>query len=175
MSKEKGIGDNPITEEAIKFIKNIYENLTVQQKYSEKGVNGKNKTIRDNNALKSVLQCWKMLKDLKPWYKVIEAKENGVDIDSDPIKSSKLEIVAGSNYKFGQYIIDGEIVPPLFEEDDHDQTLTRRRSHKRLGWSAGDLSFGRFCSGSDQSRIALTHGLVARGWAPGGGRWTKAL
>jgi len=62
-----------------------------------------------------------MLNDLKPWYKVIEAKENGVDIDSSPIKSSKLEIVAGSNYKFGQYIIDGEIVPPLFEEDDHDQ------------------------------------------------------
>ena len=124
MSKEnKGIGDNQnqVTEEAIKFIKSIYENLIVQQKYSEKSVNGKNKTIRDNNALKSVLQCWKMLKDLKPWYKVIEAKENGVDIDSAPIKNSKLEIVAGSNYKFGQYIIDNEIIPGLIAEDDHDK------------------------------------------------------
>ena len=124
MSKDiRGIGDNqnPIEEEAIKFIKSIYENLIVKQKYSEKAVNGKNKTIRDNNAQMSVFQSWKMLKELTPWYKVIEAKENGVDIDSAPIKSSKLEIVAGSNYKFGQYIIDGEIVPPLFEEDDHDK------------------------------------------------------
>ena len=124
MSKEiRRIGDNQnqVTEEAIKFIKRIYEDLIVQQKYSEKSVNGKNKTIRDNNALKSVLQCWKMLKDLKPWYKVIEAKENGVDIDSAPIKSSKLEIVAGSNYKFGQYIIDNEIITGLIAEEDHDQ------------------------------------------------------
>ena len=124
MSKEiRRIDDNqhPVEDEAIKFIKIIYENLTVQQKYSEKGVNGKNKTIRDNNALKSVLQSWKMLKDLKPWYKVIEAKENGVDIDSSPIKNSKLEIVAGSNYKFGQYIIDNEIIPGLIAEEDYDK------------------------------------------------------
>ena len=124
MSKEiRRIDDNqhPIEEEAIKFIKSIYEDLIVQQKYSEKSVNGKNKTIRDNNALKSVLQCWKMLKDLKPWYKVIEAKENGVDIDSSPIKNSKLEIVAGSNYKFGQYIIDNEIIPGLIAEEDYDK------------------------------------------------------
>ena len=129
MSEEnKGIGDNqnPATEEAIKFIKSIYENLIVQQKYSEKSVNGKNKTIRDNNALKSVLQSWKALKELKPWVEVIKAKENGVDIDSAPIKSSKLEIVAGSNYKFGQYIIDNEIIPGLLapdkEDEDHDKS-----------------------------------------------------
>ena len=103
---------NPIEEEAIKFIKRINEDLIVQQKYSEKAVNGKNKTIRDNNALKSVLQSWKMLKELKPWNEVLKAKENGVDIHSAPIKSSKLEIVAGSNYKFGQYLIDKE---------DHDK------------------------------------------------------
>ena len=114
MSKDiRRIGDNsaninPIEEEAIRSFKSIYENLIVQQKYSEKSVNGKNKTIRDNNALKSVLQCWKMLKDLKPWYKVIEAKENGVDIHAAPIKTHKLDIVAGAEHQFGQYIIDKE-------------------------------------------------------------------
>ena len=67
MSKDiRRIGDNsaninPIEQEAIKSIKSIYENLIVQQKYSEKSVNGKNKTIRDNNTLMSVFQCWKML------------------------------------------------------------------------------------------------------------------
>ena len=127
MSKDiRRIGDNsaninPIEEEAIKFIKSIYEDLIVQQKYSEKAVNGKNKTIRDNNALKSVLQSWKMLKDMKPWYKVIEAKENGVDIHSAPIKTHKLDIAGSFEHKFGQYIIDGEIIPGLLEEDDHDK------------------------------------------------------
>ena len=110
----------PTEQEAIGFIKRIYEDLIVQQKYSEKSVNGKNKTIRDNNALKSVLQCWKMLKDLKPWYKVIEAKENGVDIHSAPIKTLKLDIVAGEEHEFGQYIIDNEIIPGLLAPDKED-------------------------------------------------------
>tara|TARA_Y100000310_G_scaffold60923_1_gene56184 strand:+ start:539 stop:958 length:420 start_codon:yes stop_codon:yes gene_type:complete len=114
-------GMKPTEQEAIKFIKSIYENLIVQQKYSEKSVNGKNKTIRDNNALKSVLQCWKMLKDLKPWYKVIEAKENGVDIHSAPIKTLKLDIAGGAENRFGQYIIDNEIIPGLLEEDKEDE------------------------------------------------------
>ena len=124
MSKDiRRIGDNsaninPIEQEAIKSIKSIYENLIVQQKYSEKSVNGKNKTIRDNNALKSVLQCWKMLKDLKPWYKVIEAKENGVDIHAIPIKTHKLDITGGAENRFGQYIVDNEIIPGLLEGDD---------------------------------------------------------
>ena len=86
---------DPIEEEAIKSIKSIYENLIVQQKYSEKAVNGKNKTIRDNNALKAVLQSWKILKELKPWNEVIKAKENGVIIDNE--------------------------IPPLFEGEDHDK------------------------------------------------------
>ena len=122
----RGIGDNsaninPIEEEAIKFIKSIYEDLIVQQKYSEKSVNGKNKTIRDNNTLMSVFQCWKMLKDLKPWYKVIEAKENGVDIHDAPIKTHKLDITGSSENQFGQYIVDNEIIPGLIAEDDHDK------------------------------------------------------
>ncbi len=87
--------DNPVTEAAIKFIKRINEDLIVQQKYSEKAVNGKNQTIRNDNALKSVLQCWKMLKDLKSWNEVIKAKENGVIIDNE--------------------------IPPLFEGEDHDK------------------------------------------------------
>ena len=46
------------------------------------------------------------LKELAPWNAVIEAKENGVDIHAAPIKTHKLEIVAGAEHKFGQYIID---------------------------------------------------------------------
>ena len=108
MSTQRRIGDNqnPIQDQAIKLIKSIYENLIVQQKYSEKAVNGKNKTVRDNNTLLSVFQCWKMLKDLKPWYKVIEAKENGVDVHSAPIKTHKLNIVADRHNELAQYLVD---------------------------------------------------------------------
>ena len=48
----RSIGDNqfPMAEEAIKFIKSIYEDLMVQREYSEEAVFGKNKTDRENNA-----------------------------------------------------------------------------------------------------------------------------
>lgn len=49
----RGIGDNqfPMAEEAIEFIKDIYEDLIVQRKYSEESIFGKNKTDRYNNAV----------------------------------------------------------------------------------------------------------------------------
>ena len=54
MSKEnRGIGhnQNPVTEEAIEFIKSIYEDLIVQQKYCTEAIFGKNKTVRNNNKV----------------------------------------------------------------------------------------------------------------------------
>ena len=113
MSKDikRGLGDNqnPITESAINFVQNIYESLIAQKKHCEDAVLGKNKTVRDNAAMNSVAQINIVLKELKPWNEVIEAKLNGADIHAAPIKSSKLDIVAGSEHKFGQYIIDKEI------------------------------------------------------------------
>ena len=46
--------------------------------------------------------------DLQPWYKIIQAKHIGADIHAYPFKSSKLDIVAGAEHQFGQYIIDKE-------------------------------------------------------------------
>ncbi len=109
--KTRRLGDNqnPIQDEAINFVQNIYESLIAQKKHCEDAVLGKNKTVRDNAAMNSVAQINIVLKELKPWNEVIEAKLNGEDIHSAPIKSSKLDIVAGSEHKFGQYIIDKEI------------------------------------------------------------------
>lgn len=110
-NKTRRLGDNqnPITDEAIKLVRKLHDALIVQKKYCELAFNGKNKTIRDNNAVNSLAQINGVLSELKPWNEVIEAKENGEDIHSAPIKSSKLEIVAGSEHKFGQYIIDKEV------------------------------------------------------------------
>ena len=114
MSKDikRRIGDNqnPIEEAAIKLIRNIYKALIVQKKYCELSIYGKNKTIRDNNAVNSLTHLHsQVLNNLKSWDAVIEAKENGVDVHSAPIKTHKLDIVTNLNTeKFGQYIIDKE-------------------------------------------------------------------
>ena len=101
-----GHNQNPIEEAAIKLVRNIYKALIVQNGYATQAYTGKNKTIRDNNALMSAAKVEETLKELAPWNAVIEAKENGVDIHAAPIKTHKLEIVAGAEHKFGQYIID---------------------------------------------------------------------
>ena len=109
MTKEtRRIGDNqnPIQDQAIKLIKRIYENLLNLDKHTDQSWRGKNKTIRDNNALMSAVKSKKILQELESWHKVIEAKENGEDIHSAPIKSHKLNIVCDSHHKFGQYLVD---------------------------------------------------------------------
>ena len=112
MSQDKRrIGDNqhPIEEAALKLIRNIYNALIVQSGYATQAYTGKNKTIRDNNALMSAAKVEEILIKLTPWNKVIEAKENGVDVHSAPIKTHKLDIVTNMHTNsFGQYIIDKE-------------------------------------------------------------------
>jgi len=112
MSKDikRGLGDNqnPVTDAAINLIKKINDRLIVQKESCVEAVLGRNKTIRDNAARYSMTNISDILGELEPWNEVIEAKENGVDIHSAPIKSSKLEIVAGAEQDFGQYIIDKE-------------------------------------------------------------------
>jgi len=106
---KRRIGDNqnPIEESAIKLIKKIYNGLIVQKKHCAGAVLGKNKTARDNAAMNSIAQINGVLRDLEPWKKVIEAKENGVDVHAAPVKSHKLDIVSNLNTEsFGQYIID---------------------------------------------------------------------
>ena len=115
MSKDtirRTIGDNqnPIQDQAIRFIQNIWHNLTDLNKTTEQSVNGRNKTVRDNNALMSSVKSKKILQDLESWHKVIEAQTNGTDIHSAPIKTHKLNIVAGTNHQFGQYIVDRDVV-----------------------------------------------------------------
>jgi hypothetical protein len=110
-NKIRRLGDNqnPIEEATIKLVKTIYKDLIVQKKYCELSIYGKNKTIRDNNAVNSLTHLHnQVLNNLKSWNAVIKAKENGVDVHSAPIKTHKLDIVAGAEHKFGQYIIDKE-------------------------------------------------------------------
>ena len=105
------IGDNQnaVTNEAIKFVRKIYEALNKQKTYCELAFKGKNKTIRDVNALMSLKQNADTLNSLKDWADIIEAKEENKDIHAGALKSKKLNIVAGAESNFAQYIIDKEV------------------------------------------------------------------
>ena len=105
------IGDNqnPIQDQAIRLIKEIHENVLDVQKHASEAWIGKNKTVRDNNALMSVVKTNKMIQRFESWSKVVDAKANGVDVHSAPIKTHKLDIVTNMRTeRFGQYIIDKE-------------------------------------------------------------------
>tara|TARA_Y100001951_G_scaffold41325_1_gene32713 strand:- start:41 stop:403 length:363 start_codon:yes stop_codon:yes gene_type:complete len=102
------IGDNqnPIQDQAIRLIKEINDNVFDAHQHAQEAFMGKNKTIRDNNALMSAVKMGKILQRLASWFKVIEAKDNGEDIHSAPIKTHKLNIVADRHNEFGQYVVD---------------------------------------------------------------------
>ena len=70
---KRRIGDNqnPIQDQAIKLIKSIYENLLNLDKHTDQSWRGKNKTIRDNNALMSAVKSKKILQELESLHKVI--------------------------------------------------------------------------------------------------------
>ena len=104
------IGDNqnPIQEQAVELINKFYSSLVSIDKHVEQSVLGKNKTIRDNSAFMAQVNSAKTLKEFKDWNIIIKAKKDGKDIHTEPLKSSKLEIVAGSQSEFGQYLIDKE-------------------------------------------------------------------
>jgi|TARA_B100001964_G_scaffold240715_1_gene311233 hypothetical protein len=112
---KRTIGDNsaninPIEDSAINFVRENIEKLIILKRYCERAFSGKNKTIRNISAMNSAAQINCILNDLKPWQKVIDAKSNGVDIHSTPIKTHKLDIVANRHNQFGQYIVDKDVV-----------------------------------------------------------------
>ena len=110
MSDKRRLGhnQNPIEEAAIRLIKSLIKNLIDYSVMTNEAVLGKNKTIRDIAAMDSAVAVESLLKRLKPWADIIEAKENGEDIHSYPYKSKKLDIVSEAEHDFGQFIIDKE-------------------------------------------------------------------
>ena len=138
MSKEKKkIGYNPaninpIEDQAIKLIKEVYENLLDLKQHIKKSWLGKNKTLRDNGAVMSNIMSNKLIKRLESWHKVIDAKDNGVHIHSAPMKHHKLEIVKDASSDFGQYLADKDDTPkkPVqlelpFEEFKNEKNQSR--------------------------------------------------
>ena len=107
------IGDNqnPIQDQAIRLIKEIHENVIDLDKRIKQSWRGKNKTDRDVGAVMANMMSNKLIQRFESWFKVVDAKSNGVDVHSAPIKTNKLNIVTNQNSeRFGQYIINKDTI-----------------------------------------------------------------
>ena len=105
-NRRMDFNQNPIEDAAINLIKSLRNNLIDCLIISNEAVLGKNKTTRDIAAMESAAAVDNLLTKVKSWADIIEAKENGDDVHSHPLKSKKLDIVSGSESDFGQFIID---------------------------------------------------------------------
>jgi hypothetical protein len=75
----------------------------------DKALKGKNNVDRAVGVRDADTIIKKINRETLRWHEVINAMHNGKDVHSSSnggCKGAKLEIVAGSEYEFGQYLID---------------------------------------------------------------------
>ena len=122
MDKDKnkiGIGDNSyayedryegMLDQAVRFLAKL-SNLVIsaEAKLRTKAINGRNVVVRARGLDDASVDLKKLVKETKDWHTVIETMKQGKDVHSQHnggCKSSKLEIVGGEAYDFGQYLVD---------------------------------------------------------------------
>ena len=118
-----GIGDNSRTpseeiiaryefmlDQAVRFVAKL-SNLVIsaEAKLRTKAINGRNVVVRARGLDDASVDLKKLVNETKDWHAVIETMKQGKDVHSQHnggCKSSKLEIVGGEAYDFGQYLVD---------------------------------------------------------------------
>ena len=118
-----GIGDNSRTpseeiiaryefmlDQAVRFVAKLSDLvISADTTLTTKAINGKNNVVRYNGVRATSVDLQKLVKETKHWHTVIETMKQGKDVHSQHnggCKSSKLEIVGGEAYDFGQYLVD---------------------------------------------------------------------
>ena len=118
-----GIGDNSRTpseeivaryefmlDQAVRFVAKL-SNLVIsaEAKLRTKAINGRNVVVRARGLDDASVDLKKLVNETKDWHVVIETMKQGKDVHNQHnggCKSSKLEIVGGEAYDFGQYLVD---------------------------------------------------------------------
>ena len=118
-----GIGDNSRTpseeiiaryefmlDQAVRLVAKL-SNLVIsaEAKLRTKAINGRNVVVRARGLDDASVDLKKLVNETKDWHTVIETMKQGKDVHSQHnggCKSSKLEIVGGEAYDFGQYLVD---------------------------------------------------------------------
>ena len=116
-NNKKGIGDNSyryedryegMLDQAVRFLAKL-SNLVIsaEAKLRTKAINGRNVVVRARGLDDASADLKILVKETKSWHEVIETMKRGKDVHiQENCKSEKLDIVGGSAYDFGQYLID---------------------------------------------------------------------
>ena len=135
-----GIGDNSRTpseeiiaryefmlDQAVRFVAKL-SNLVIsaEAKLRTKAINGRNVVVRARGLDDASVDLKKLVKETEHWHVVIETMKQGKDVHSQHnggCKSSKLEIVGGEAYDFGQYLVD-KTLPSDSDGKDYIEKVT---------------------------------------------------
>tara|TARA_R110002033_G_scaffold162704_1_gene199511 strand:+ start:77 stop:481 length:405 start_codon:yes stop_codon:yes gene_type:complete len=94
-------------DQAVIFIAKLSNLVISAKKEADSAVSGKNKTVRDNSAVAVQKKVSQLITETEHWNHVLETMIAGKDVHvQENCKGSKLDIVAGSEYELGQYLID---------------------------------------------------------------------
>ena len=112
-SKTNGAGHNSalfseaVADHAVKFVDRLSNLARRAKQQISRGIVGKNAVVRAVAVRDADATMHKIIKETYDWHAVIETMKQGKDVHlEENCKGSKLEIVAGAEYEFGQYIID---------------------------------------------------------------------
>jgi hypothetical protein len=118
-----------VLEQAVKFLDKLSSYVRMAEYEISRAINGKNVVVRAVGVRDTEKYLQKLVKETDDWHAVIETMKQGKDVHREEnCKGNKLEIVAGSEYEFGQYIID-QSSPKWCEENTEGKDYIERVTH----------------------------------------------
>ena len=94
-------------QQAVKLLDRLSTLVRHAEYEVSRAINGKNAVVRAVGVRDTESYLRKLIKETEHWHAVIETMKEGKDVHIEQnCKGSKLEIVSGEAYEFGQYIID---------------------------------------------------------------------
>ena len=94
-------------DQAVRYVAKLSTLAREIVRQADEAVSGRNKTVRDNSAVAVQKKVSQLIVETHHWNKVLDTMKSGKDVHvQENCKGSKLEIVAGTEHEFGQYLID---------------------------------------------------------------------
>ena len=94
-------------DQAVRFVARLSRLTRDVVRQADEAVSGRNKTVRDNSAVAVQKKVSQLITETEHWNNVIKTMQSGKDVHvQENCKGSTLEIVAGTEHEFGQYLID---------------------------------------------------------------------
>ena len=152
-SKTNGVGHNSALfsealadgalAHAVKFIDRLSSLVRFAEYEISRAINGKNAVVRAVGVRDAHAYLQKLEEETEDWHAVIENMKQGKDVHlQENCKGSKLEIVAGSEHEFGQYLIN-QSSPKFCEENTEGKDYIDRATASPIESKVVDFLEGR--------------------------------